>query len=86
MSKSVHKRGNESRGKSHSGIHLVSTATKISDLAHMGDVTSLSEDSSKLQFFLNHTRDSLSTFETHFTHSRCKLSSQNWNSPKPNLV
>lgn len=56
-----------------------------SDLEYADNVVLLSEDLSKSQTFLDHVKDGVSMFGTHFLPSNCEMLLQNWAGSKPNL-
>lgn len=57
----------------------------LSNLEYTDDISSLSEDPTKLQAFFDHLNDNVAIFQVRFPPTKCKTLLQDWNGPKPNL-
>lgn len=68
-----------------SGIDIYSEG-KRSDLKYAGDAVLLSEDPRSFWFLLDRLNDSIVMFGMRFISPKCKISSQDLTSTKPNLV
>lgn len=67
------------------GIDYISSATKLSNVYHAGNVVLISEDPNKLKVFLSYLNDSAFTVRTSLGLSNCKTLLPNRTGSKPNL-